>query len=429
MSDPESLRPAQLMRENQRLRQQLYECRSMLRTIFIRNLIEDSVNPIHTSNLSSQLEKNGVVLPYPDVMVCTLAVIGLGSTSAEGSRHPATHEEFNQMRDTILLVCGGMLNAQHICYSADAGTEILLLVNFHQPPKRDLTQKEMVEEIAGIMSRAVLYLQDSYSILLAAAVSQPTRNLRDLTRIWQEAHALFEETSTYTESRVLTAYDITAETGTDTYRAYNDKLFYNAVLTGDFRQARALTDAYIDTFSQSENALWEMKPALKKRLRTAASLCPAGTGSLKFQVGPEIDSQVSRCKTMEQLETLLDRFFGTLAPADSAPEKRTDPIRRYIAQHYSNRELGIELLCQKFGYSASYLSHLYKQEQGENLVDEITRIRVQAAKRLLRDTSDTITAIALSVGYNSAWTLTRAFRRQDGISPTQYRREIAGPPQ
>ena len=62
-------------------------------------------------------------------------------------------------------------------------------------------------------------------------------------------------------------------------------------------------------------------------------------------------------------------------------------------------------------------------------MDEITRIRVQAAKQLLRDTSDTITAIALSVGYNSAWTLTRAFRRQDGISPTQYRREIAGPPQ
>ena len=69
MAEQEAPRTAQLMRENQKLRQQLYECRSMLRTIFIRNLIEDSVNPIHTSNLSSQLEKNGVVLPYPDVMV------------------------------------------------------------------------------------------------------------------------------------------------------------------------------------------------------------------------------------------------------------------------------------------------------------------------------------------------------------------------
>ena len=425
MTESEALRPAQLVRENQRLRQELYECRNMLRTIFIRTLIEDSVNPIHTSNLSSQLEKNGVVLPYPDVMVCTLAVIGMGSTNAESSRHPATHEEFNQMRDTILLVCGGMLNARHICYSADAGTEILLLINFHQPDHRDLTQREMVEEIAEIMSKAVLYLQDSYSILLAAAVSQPTRSLKDLTRIWQEAHALFEETSVYKESRVLTAYDVTAEGSTDTYRAYNDKLFYNAVLTGDFRQARALTNAYIDTFSQSENALWEMKPALKKRLRTAVSLCPVSGGRRAFQVGPEIDSQVSRCKTLEQLETLLDHFFSTPAAA-SAPEKRTDPIRRYITDHYADQELGIELLCQKFGYSASYLSHLYKQEQAEGLVDALTHVRVQAAKRLLSNTSDTITAIASQVGYNSAWTLTRAFRRQEGISPTQYRRSLAG---
>ena len=60
------------------------------------------------------------------------------------------------------------------------------------------------------------------------------------------------------------------------------------------------------------------------------------------------------------------------------------------------------------------------------MVDEITRIRVQTAKHLLSATTDTVTAIAEQVGYNSAWTLTWAFRRQDGISPTQYRRNIAG---
>ena len=48
MSDDQRL--AQLVRENQRLRQELYECRNMLRSIFVRNLIEDSVNPVHTSN-------------------------------------------------------------------------------------------------------------------------------------------------------------------------------------------------------------------------------------------------------------------------------------------------------------------------------------------------------------------------------------------
>ena len=262
MSDDQRL--AQLVRENQRIRQELYECRNMLRSIFVRNLIEDSVNPVHTSNLSSQLEKNGVQLPWADLMICTLEVIGVGRTDAQ---HPSSHEEFNRMRDTVLLVCEGMLNVRHICYSADAGNEILLLINFQQPQEHPFTDQMMVEEVAGIMSKAVDYLESSYSILIAAAVSQPTRSLRDLTRIWQESRALFEETSNYARSRVLTSYDVTASDTTERYRTYNDRLFYNAVLTGDFPQARALTDAYIESFAQSDNALWELKPPLKKRLR------------------------------------------------------------------------------------------------------------------------------------------------------------------
>lgn len=424
----EEQRLAQLVRENQRLRQELTECRKMLQGIFVRNLIEDSVNPVHTSNLSSQLEKNGIRLSWPDVMICTLEVIGMGSAEEQQSRHPASHEEFNHLRDTVLLVCQGMLNARHTCYSADANGEILLLLNFQQPADHPMNARQMVEEVAGIMSQAVAYLESSDSIYIAAAISQPTRSLRDLTRIWQESKALFEETGAYDRSRVLTAYSVTAEGSAEKYRTYNDRLFYNAVLTGDFPQARALTDAYIETFAQSADALWEVKPPLKKRLRTAASLLPAGRGQRDFQVGPEIDSQVSRCKTLEQLETLLDRFFGAMEPETAVPAKRTDPIRRYIEENFADRELGIELLCRKFGYSPSYLSHLYKVEQGENLVDEITRIRVQTAKRLLSATTDTVTSIAEQVGYNSAWTLTRAFRRQDGISPTQYRRDIVGNP-
>ena len=81
----EEQRLAQLVRENQRLRQELSECRKMLQGIFVRNLIEDSVNPVHTSNLSSQLEKNGIRLSWPDVMICTLEVIGMGEASLEGT--------------------------------------------------------------------------------------------------------------------------------------------------------------------------------------------------------------------------------------------------------------------------------------------------------------------------------------------------------
>ena len=424
MAQESGKRMAHLMRENQKLRRELRECRDMLQNIFVKNLIEDSVDPIHTSNLSSQLEKNGIRLPYPDLLVCTLDVIGLGATSVGESRYPASHEEFNHLRDTVLHVCCGMLNVEHLCYSAVADNEILLLVNFHQPSETMLSQREMVEQLAQILSKAVSYLQNSYTILIAAVISQPTQELRDLTRIWQEWKPL-EQTAAITESCVITAYDVTSAGSTERYRAYNDKLFYIAVLTGDIRQARALTDTYIETFAPSENALWELKSPLKKRLRTAISLWP-GAAERKILVEPEIDAQISRCKNFEQLTSLLDRFFGDFVLHMPSNGKRTDPIRQYIRENFSNCELGVELLCQRFGYSASYLSHLYKQEQEESLVDEITKIRVQEAKKRLASSNDSVTAIAEQVGYRSAWTLTRAFRRCDGISPTQYRRNLAG---
>ena len=416
---------AHLMRENQKLRRELRECRDMLQNIFVKNLIEDSVDPIHTSNLSSQLEKNGIRLPYPDLLVCTLDVIGLGATSVGESRYPASHEEFNHLRDTVLHVCCSMLNVEHLCYPTVADNEILLLVNFCQPSEARFSQRETVEQLAQILSKAVSYLQNSYSILIAAVISQPTQELRDLTRTWQESKLLFEQTAAISESCVITSYDVTSAGSTERYRAYNDKLFYIAVLTGDIRQARALTDAYIDTFVQSDNALWELKSPLKKRLRTAVSLWP-GAAERKILVEPEIDAQISRCKNFEQLTSLLDRFFGDFVLHMPSNGKRTDPIRQYIRENFWNCELGVELLCQRFGYSASYLSHLYKQEQEVSLVDEITKIRVQEAKKRLASSSDSVTAIAEQVGYRSAWTLTRAFRRCDGISPTQYRRNHAG---
>lgn len=409
-----------LQEENQQLRRDLRESQAMLRNIFIRNLIEDSVNPIHISNLDSQLEKNGIVLDSPWVLVCTMDLLSVGAYT--NSRYPDSHEEFNRICDTALWVCRGMLQVHYICYSAIAGSEILLLVNHRS--QESFPPEAFTRNVAEILRHGLSYLQQDYQIFISATVSEPTQNLRNLTRIWRESRAAVQLGPP--QARIITPYDIPVTQSTDHYRAYNEKLFYNAILTGDFQQARALTEAFVDTFAQEENPLWELKNAIKKRLHTAITLCPPGAGDTRRPLIPEIDTMLARCKTTEQLDTILEHFFRTMTPDAPVCGGRTEQIRRYIQENYSNCQLGVDLLCQCFGYSPSYLSHLYKQEQGENLVDTITRIRVQQAKQLLSGSDCNLTAIAQKVGYNSAWTLTRAFRRCDGISPTQYRQKIAG---
>lgn len=412
-----------LAEENDRLRRELMSCRKMLQNIFIRNLIEDSVNPIHTSNLESQLEKNGIVLDDTQVLVCTMDIIGVGD--GDSAQYPDSHESFNNVCDTARLVCTRMLQVKYNCYSAVDGSEILLLVNLRQ--RDDLTGEMFTREVADVLRRALSYLQKDYGIYIAATVSQPTGELRDLTRIWRESRAMLRQNSGLPESRVFTACDVLGDGSTDRYREYNEKQFYNAILTGDYQQARALMEAYLDTFPRENNTLWELKGPVRERLRTALSICPTGAATGQIPIVPEIETMLARCKTLEQLETVLEHFFRSIAP-DVSPVcgTRTERIRRYILENYDNCELSIDLLCQCFGYSSSYLSHLYKQEQGENVVDTITTARVQRAKQLLTSTDLSITAVAEQVGYNSAWTLTRAFRRRDGITPAQYRTKLAG---
>jgi AraC family transcriptional regulator len=53
-----------------------------------------------------------------------------------------------------------------------------------------------------------------------------------------------------------------------------------------------------------------------------------------------------------------------------------------------------------------------------------TLLRLNRARRMLADTPHSVTDIALAVGYESGQALARAFRRELGVSPQAYRRQL-----
>ena len=69
----------------------------------------------------------------------------------------------------------------------------------------------------------------------------------------------------------------------------------------------------------------------------------------------------------------------------------------------------------------SYMSRIFKRDMGVSPLTYLQSIRVHAAKELLLEPQLTVSAVAEQVGYLSAWTLTRAFKRLEGMTPGQYR--------
>ncbi|QNP69480.1 AraC family transcriptional regulator [Streptomyces roseirectus] len=78
-------------------------------------------------------------------------------------------------------------------------------------------------------------------------------------------------------------------------------------------------------------------------------------------------------------------------------------------------------LAAKAGVSRAALARRFTELVGEPPMTYLTHWRLARAADLLRDTDDTIAAVARRVGYGSAFTLSSAFKRVYGVSPQEYR--------
>jgi AraC family transcriptional regulator len=83
--------------------------------------------------------------------------------------------------------------------------------------------------------------------------------------------------------------------------------------------------------------------------------------------------------------------------------------------------LSLDALARQAGVSRFHLLRLYKQTYGETPLKQLTRLRMEEAKRLLRRGNQTVTAIAALCGYENSSHFATAFRRVVGVSPRSYR--------
>lgn len=90
-------------------------------------------------------------------------------------------------------------------------------------------------------------------------------------------------------------------------------------------------------------------------------------------------------------------------------------------EHSYREHITLDDLCQRFHCSKSYLSHMFKNQTGENINQYINRLRIEESKTLLHDTPLSISNIAFMVGFSSSNYFSSIFHRYCGVSPCEYR--------
>ena len=117
-------------------------------------------------------------------------------------------------------------------------------------------------------------------------------------------------------------------------------------------------------------------------------------------------------------------FERGAARTDEQEEGRTIlQLTRYLQEHLQE-EISLNLLADTFHLSAAYISQLFKSEIGVNFLSYLTNIRMERAKKLLVSTDLPIAEVAEKSGYADYRVFAKAFKKAEGATPSQYRRDF-----
>lgn len=108
------------------------------------------------------------------------------------------------------------------------------------------------------------------------------------------------------------------------------------------------------------------------------------------------------------------------------PDSELSPVMQYMIENL-DRDLTIDSLSRKAGYNEQYFIRLFKEKFGITPYQFIIGYRMKEARKLLKSQL-TISEIAEKTGYSDVKSFSRAFRKNNGISPSDFRKTPATGP-
>jgi len=105
------------------------------------------------------------------------------------------------------------------------------------------------------------------------------------------------------------------------------------------------------------------------------------------------------------------------------PNLYVENAKNYIDANYSQNPTVTEI-ADVLSISDRYLYNLFIKYECISPKQYLNDVKIKRASRLLKMTNQTISEIALSVGYDDIFAFSKFFKKNTGLSPTEYRKNI-----
>ena len=122
------------------------------------------------------------------------------------------------------------------------------------------------------------------------------------------------------------------------------------------------------------------------------------------------------------LTLLMEQSWHPESVTVSRKRMELAAVKEYLDEHFTEKIM-LEELAEKFFINKFYLSKIFKETYGTTVNNYLISKRITRAKQLLRFTDMTVDEIGVAVGMADANYFSRMFRKVEGSSPREYRKQ------
>jgi AraC-like DNA-binding protein len=147
-----------------------------------------------------------------------------------------------------------------------------------------------------------------------------------------------------------------------------------------------------------------------------------------------INMYIRECEQLQNIDAVYALMFSMLqgfcriTGESKLPEELSADMYagvNFIRAH-TNEPIGVEDVARHIGRSESYLASHFRQELGTSVGAYITECKLEKARSLLRHSDRTLAEISAYLCFSSQSYFQNVFKKQFGVTPTQYRRKHRG---
>ena len=296
-------------------------------------------------------------------------------------------------------------------------------------------QPEACEDMAFSLASSVSHeVAKSAGCTIVFAIGSIGEHTAHIAQSYREASAILKQCRITDRNKIISMNDIEHKEDSSIVLQENDPLF-ERLNYADESEIDQIISEYIAMLGENSGHFSIIASYLLVDVIMAVSKLIEELGGSVSEVMPDILSHSFVESAVQSEAVFIGAVRGILEDvlryrSQHVQGRYADVIlraKKYIDKNYADPDICLHSTAAAVNFSPNHFSAVFSQECGITVIEYLTNVRIEAAKRLLRNSSMKSSDIAYEVGFNDPHYFSFIFKKVTGISPRDWRSAEARP--